>query len=71
MPAENPAGAPRFLAESDVATLTGLAPKTLRNWRSSRRNGPAFMKLGARVRYAETAVEKWLADRTVHPEARE
>lgn len=32
----------------------------------NRRKGPAFVKLGARVRYRESDVEAWLAERTVH-----
>ena len=60
---------PRFLDEKEVAELTGLKPKTLRNWRSSRLAGPAFVKLGPkRVRYPREAVEAWLRSQTVSPD---
>lgn len=59
---------PRFMDESEVAALTGLAAKTLRNWRSSKLAGPPFVRLGRRVRYERAAVNEWLERQTVTPE---
>ena len=58
---------PRFLDTAQVAELTGLAEQTLVNWRCTRRAGPPFVRLGARVRYEREALEKWLAEQTVDP----
>lgn len=71
MPDSTTLSPPRFLSESEVADLVGLRPKTLRNWRSSKLAGPAFIKLGPkRVRYPREAVEAWLTSRTVTIEPR-
>ncbi|KJS27378.1 MAG: hypothetical protein VR75_03485 [Hyphomonadaceae bacterium BRH_c29] len=44
-----------------VSRLTGVPACTLATWRC-RGGGPAFMKLGAAVRYRRRTVLKWLAD---------
>lgn len=54
----------RLLSEAELSELTGVPVPTLIDWRY-RRKGPAFVKLGARVRYRESDVEAWLAERTV------
>lgn len=55
----------RLLTEAELSELTGVPVATLIDWRY-RRKGPAFVKLGARVRYRESDVDAWLAERTVH-----
>jgi hypothetical protein len=40
-----------LIDEHEAATRLGLSVKTLRRWRWSRR-GPAWVKVGAAVRYA-------------------
>lgn len=42
--------APDLLTPASLAQRWGLSEKTLANWRASSQ-GPAFVKLGARVRY--------------------
>lgn len=50
-----------LLTPVEVASRLGLSEGTLRNWRvANRRQGPAFVKTGGRVRYRESAVEAWL-----------
>ena len=41
-------------------------PSTLAHWRSEHR-GPAFIKLGARVAYHGSDLNRWLETRTVRP----
>jgi predicted DNA-binding transcriptional regulator AlpA len=54
-----------FLTEAQAATRLSLAPKTLRNWRSTG-VGPSPLKLGSAVRYHQDALDTWaLAQVTV------
>lgn len=48
-----------FLTPTQVATVLGLSTATLANWRSLGR-GPAYIKLGARVRYRAEDIERWV-----------
>ena len=58
----------RLYLTADPA-LKALGPySTLAHWRSEGR-GPAFIKLGGRVAYSGEALNKWLTERTVHPQA--
>jgi predicted DNA-binding transcriptional regulator AlpA len=50
------------LDEKATAARTGLAVKTLQNWRSAG-TGPAFYKLGGRVLYDTDELDAWLAAR--------
>ena len=56
-----------LLKEADVAGLLGLAPITLRCWRSHGK-GPPYVKVGEAVRYRLSDLERWLGERTVEPE---
>ena len=47
-----------FLTETQAAARLGLAPKTLRNWRS-RGDGPGFLRLGSAVRYHLDELDGW------------
>ncbi|MGB7156862.1 MAG: helix-turn-helix domain-containing protein [Tepidisphaeraceae bacterium] len=61
-----PVELPVLLTVEQVAELTGLASQTLDNWRSTRRAGPPFVKLGLRaVRYDRAAVLAWIRSKTV------
>jgi len=51
----------KLLTTRQVADLLGLAPKTLRNWRTQGL-GPVAHKLGNRVRYRAEDVVDWLGD---------
>lgn len=50
-----------LLTASDVARTLGLSTGTLANWRSIGM-GPAFVKVGGRVRYRASSVNTWLVD---------
>ncbi|ODU41779.1 MAG: hypothetical protein ABS96_30375 [Lysobacteraceae bacterium SCN 69-123] len=53
-----------LLDEKEVAATLGVAPGTLRNWRSLR-IGPVYVKLGKRaVRYRRSDVETFIASGT-------
>lgn len=54
----------KLLTEAELSELTGVPVATLVDW-WYRRRGPSYVKLGARVRYRESDVEAWLAERTV------
>jgi predicted DNA-binding transcriptional regulator AlpA len=58
-----------LLTFAEVAALTKVPEKTLRNWRSagdkSPERGPAGFKLGNHVRFRRSEVLRWLAEREV------
>ena len=47
-----------WLTPAQVAERTGFRPSTLANWRSLG-IGPAFVKVGTRIRYDDDAVSRW------------
>ncbi|WP_425954510.1 helix-turn-helix transcriptional regulator [Xylanimonas sp. McL0601] len=51
---------PALLKPSDLASVTGHAVATLRNWRSLG-TGPSFIKAGGKVLYPRADVLRWLA----------
>ena len=58
----------RLYATNDPA-LKQIAPySTMAHWRSEGR-GPAYIKLGSRVAYRGSDLNRWLAERTVEPRA--
>lgn len=54
-----PATRERILKINEVAEWTGIAEATLRFWRHEGR-GPKSAKLGRRVVYRESDVQRWL-----------
>lgn len=54
---------PRDLSEAEAAERSGLAPSTLAKMRS-RGEGPAFVKMGRRIRYPEDKLLAWIKART-------
>lgn len=56
------------LSQPELAALLGVAERTLEKWRYQR-TGPAFVRLGARVGYRRSDVERWLSSQTVRTEA--
>jgi predicted DNA-binding transcriptional regulator AlpA len=55
----------RLLRAEDVAEFTGLSVETLAQWRSQRRGIP-FVKISRScVRYRQSDLDSWLAERTV------
>lgn len=49
----------KYLTPKEVAVIYGIAEKTLANWRSQGK-GPAYHKLGGKVRYADIDIEDWV-----------
>lgn len=47
-----------LLTATEVGARWGVSPNTLANWRSVGR-GPRFLKLGAKVRYEQSEVERF------------
>jgi DNA-binding transcriptional MerR regulator len=62
----NPAGPEppdgEVLTVAEVAAMTRLSQGTLRYWRYTGSGGPQSFKLGRRVMYRRTDVEKWLRE---------
>lgn len=58
-----------LLSEGETAALIGVRPGTLQVWRCTARYPLAYVKVGRCVRYRRSAVEQFLASRTVCPEA--
>jgi len=54
----------KYLTDTEVAEMTGLAVQTLRNWRQARKNIP-FIKLKRSVRYDAEAVADFMSKHTV------
>lgn len=50
-----------LLSPGTVSERTGLSRATLAKWRCQRTNGPAYVKLGAKVAYPEASLNEWLA----------
>ena len=53
---------PRYLNTVQAAEVVGLSPRTLEYYRSTGQ-GPAYFKLGGRVRYAIEDIERWVRAR--------
>jgi predicted DNA-binding transcriptional regulator AlpA len=54
--------ADRLLTEKEAAALLGLAPNTLRTWRSTGRAGqPCWCKIGRACRYRLSDVQAYIA----------
>jgi predicted DNA-binding transcriptional regulator AlpA len=59
------AASSRLLTAAEVAEQTGLSVETLAQWRSQRR-GPNFVKISRNfVRYRQSDLDGWLAERIV------
>jgi hypothetical protein len=55
--------------ETSLAEKYGIKPQTWRKWRT-RGRGPAFYRLGGKIRYSLSDVEAWIAANRVEPGAR-
>lgn len=53
-----------LLNEQQAAELLGVAPKTLAMWRSYRRPGPRFIRVGRLIKYRRRDLDAWLESRT-------
>lgn len=53
-----------LLTPAQVATELGVSHRTLAAWRSTRHTGPAWMRIGSRVRYSKAALLAWIEDRS-------
>ncbi len=51
----------RYLSTKEVSERLGFATGTLENWRLKGK-GPGYRKFGKCVKYAESEVDKWLAN---------
>lgn len=49
---------PTLLTPKEFEELFGIPEKTQANWRTLNK-GPAYYKLGGKVRYAEKDIETW------------
>jgi predicted DNA-binding transcriptional regulator AlpA len=54
----------RMHTDVETAAIMGIAPQTLRAWRSLKRGGPPFVKIGRAVRYRRSAIDAYLAQNT-------
>lgn len=57
-----------MLSRPDAAAFLGLEIKTLDNWRFQNK-GPAYCRLGTRVLYPLSSLERFIAEHTVTPSA--
>jgi predicted DNA-binding transcriptional regulator AlpA len=64
-PERNAGAAVRLLTAEDVADLTGLSVETLAQWRSQKKGIP-YLKISRNcVRYRQSDLDGWLAERIV------
>lgn len=56
-----------LLNEQQAAEMLGVKPSTLQVWRSSKRYGLPYIKVGRLVRYRQSALLAFLASREVSP----
>ena len=61
----------KLLTPSQTAEILGVQEQTLCVWRSTRRAGPPFIKVGRAVRYDPADVQRYIATRTVQIEPTE
>ena len=53
-----------LMNEKEVALLLGLRPQTLSIWRMKKEKLP-FVKIGRRIGYRKSDIEKWLEAQTI------
>lgn len=53
-----------MLDTRQAAQALGIKPKTLDNWRSSKRIGLRYTRVGAAIRYNVAELRKFIADNT-------
>lgn len=53
---------PRLLTEAQAAEILGVAPRTLRRWRTETHTAPAHLRIGSQVRYAPAVIAKYIAE---------
>ena len=58
---------PKFLTAKELSArwLGQVAERTIQNWRHTG-DGPPFKKIGGKVLYALSDIERWEAQRTVN-----
>lgn len=54
-----------LLSEEQAANQLGVKPTTLQVWRSTKRYSLAYVKVGRCVKYRASAIEAFIASRTV------
>ena len=48
-----------FLSTIDAAKRLSLSARTLEGWRTTRSDGPPWVRLGRRIAYPESELEAW------------
>jgi hypothetical protein len=56
-----------LLLEDEVADWLEVTTYALQRWRSRKNGGPAFIKIGSRIRYRRNDVRSWLEANRVVP----
>ena len=59
-----------FLSPIEAAEVLGVCPATLFNWRAQS-EGPAYVRLGGRIRYPRFELDAYVASQTTHRGQRE
>ncbi len=55
----------RLLTTREAADFLGVKPGTLDTWRSSKRYGLSYVKVGKHIRYRPSDLQEWIDSRTV------
>jgi len=56
-----------LLSPAEAAERLGVTVNTLETWRCTKRYRLSYLKIGGRVRYTQTAIDRFLKERTVTP----
>lgn len=68
MPAQLIQDAPQLLTSDQAAAYIGIAPTSLRIWRSTHRQQIPYAKVGSLVKYRRTDLDRYLEQATVRAE---
>jgi predicted DNA-binding transcriptional regulator AlpA len=54
-----------LISNADAAVYVGVSVRTLDTWRCTRRYQIPFIKIGSKVSYRQSELDRWLVSRTV------
>lgn len=61
-------GNKELLSDKETSVFLGVADRTLRDWRRQGK-GPAFVKMGTKIRYRKSKIDEYLDNQTIKPGA--
>ena len=59
---------PKFMNQNSAARYLGVEPRTMANWRSSKKYNIPYVKVGSLVKYRQSDLDDFLESRTMGKE---